>query len=401
MRHPSVKVVHGSERRPRSRGPGSILGAAPVLLLLGLAACGGGGGGGPVAEVAIVGLEAVTYVNGDITFSVAVTGGQPDSLELRRDGELFQVISGSSFTWDSTGAPEASYVFVARARRGDQVVDSTPRTVVVDRTAAEVSLEATPSATPMVLPGGSITLVATASDGNGVPRVDFLDGDTVIGSATSEPYELVVDAARGIHAYRARVVDLAGNVAASAADEVRVYERQTITLASEADLDGCIENHYEQPSFVRRFTAGSCTYTTSWVILHFFSFDRSVVPGALVEEATLRFYVNENAGTYPGAYLASVSYTRTDDAPPTAFTYPFETTVAEQTVPVAGVDFTASVRSVDVTALAQADVAEGRERSQFRLRSVSNGPSAIGGTLYFTEAGEATVPTLEMIVLAP
>ena len=85
-----------------------------------------------------MGLEATTYVNDSITFNIAVVGGEYDSLELRRDAELFQVLSEPTFTWDVSAAPEASYTFVARIRRSGQVFDSAPKVVVVDKTAPTV-----------------------------------------------------------------------------------------------------------------------------------------------------------------------------------------------------------------------------------------------------------------------
>ena len=67
-------------------------------------------------EVSITGLETTTYVNDKLTFNIAVTGGKADTLELRRNGELFQVVSGGSFVWDTQSTPEGTYTFVARAR---------------------------------------------------------------------------------------------------------------------------------------------------------------------------------------------------------------------------------------------------------------------------------------------
>lgn len=370
-----------------------------IVLVLGLclvlAAC---AGGTQSAEVAIVGLEATTYVNDSITFEVAVVGDAPDSLELRRDGVLFQVLSGATYTWDVSAVPEASYSFVARARRGDRTIDSLPRVVVVDRTPASMTLTVTPSATPMVLPGGVIAFAATAADSNGVPRVEFLDGDAKIGEDDEEPYELTVDATQGVHAYSARVVDAAGNVTLSETSTVPVYARQTLTLTSEAALDGCVSAGYEPGLFTRDFGGGSCTWTTSWSILHFFSFDRSVVPGALVEEAILRFDLYQAANFE--VFLAGVQYPRAEDAPPTSFIYPFVSTVPEVTIALDSGSSSAR-HAVDVTTLVQADVAEDRDRSQLRLRTQGQGPGALGGTVYFAEIADDSAPTLELKVLVP
>ena len=100
-------------------------------------------------EVSITGLETTTYVNDKLTFNIAVTGGKADTLELRRHGELFQVVSGGSFVWDTQSTPEGTYTFVARARSADKIVESSPR-LVVDRTPASLTFNAVPSAKPLV-----------------------------------------------------------------------------------------------------------------------------------------------------------------------------------------------------------------------------------------------------------
>lgn len=363
---------------------------------------------GPGAlEVAITGLEATTYVSGSLTFAVAVVGGTPDSLELRRDGELFRVLSGDSFTWDTAETPDGSYSFVARARLGGEVFDSAPKEVIVDHTPPAVTLEAAPSASPLVLPGG-VTLSATASDANGVIKLEFFDGATKLGEASTEPYELEVslsEAERGVHQYSARVVDRAGNTNQTPGQTVPAYVRETVTLTSEPALDGCVEYGYDLATFQRKFTDASCTFTTSYPILHFFSFDRSAFPdGTMVEAATLRFHLSD-VTAYEDAKLASVSYANADDAPPTSFTsYPYVSDEPEADVTLitaAGGYPLADRQRLEVSALVQADVEAGRSRSQFRLRSLNNGPGGLGGTLYLAEVGDDRVPTLEVQALVP
>lgn len=61
----------------------------------------------------------------------------------------------------------------------------------------------------------------------------------------------------------------------------------------------------------------------------------------------------------------------------------------------------ADTQSLDVGTLVQADVTAGRTHSQFRLRSLNNGPSGLGGTVYFAEAGGELIPTLELQMLVP
>lgn len=354
-------------------------------------------------EVAITGLEAVTYVNGSLTFNIAVVGGRPDSLELRRDGQLFQPISGSSFTWDISNTPEASYTFVVRARRGSQTFDSLPKQVVVDRTPPTVSLTATPSVTPLVLPG-SIALSATAGDTNGGVRLEFLNGTTKLGEDSVEPFglNLTLEAAqKSIYSLTAKAIDRAGNAAQTPIQTVGAYIRQTVTLTSEAALDGCIDNAYTGLARTYIFGATSCTYGTSYAILHFFSFDRSAYPGAQIERAALRFRL-QGVGAAAQSKLVSVNYVTTDAAPPISQTYPYTSSETEADVSLApGVSGLTDQQSLVVTAQVQADVQAGRTRSQLRFRTLNFGPSGLGGTIYFAEAGGSLAPTLELQMLVP
>jgi hypothetical protein len=270
-----------------------------------------------------------------------------------------------------------------------------------------VTLTVTPSAAPLVLPG-SVALAATAEDENGVARLELHDGATKLGEAAASPYALelpLAAGARGVRRYRARAVDLAGNAGETPEQAVVAYVRETVTLASEADLDGCVEYGYSLATHRRIFGEAACTFTTSYTILHFFSFDRAALPeGTLVEAATLRFALGD-ATAYEGAKLASVSYGNPDDAPPTAFeAYPYasaepEVDVSLMTAP--GGYPLADRQRLEVSALVQADLDAGRRRSQFRLRSLNNGPYGLGGSLYFAEVGDERAPTLELRVLTP
>src|SRR5690606_19253441 len=106
--------------------PAQLLALTTVMLAL--TAC---PGSGTPADVALVGLEPTTYVNDSITFTVAVVGGAYDSLELLRDGELFQVLEQPTYVWHVGAVTEGSYTFSARVRRAGVALDSAPKVVVV------------------------------------------------------------------------------------------------------------------------------------------------------------------------------------------------------------------------------------------------------------------------------
>jgi hypothetical protein len=80
-----------------------------------------------------------TYTRATLNVAASVSGGEPDLVQLLANGSLIGTMSGSPSTgytvaWDTTGFAETSYALTVRARRGDTVVTSAARTVVVDRT---------------------------------------------------------------------------------------------------------------------------------------------------------------------------------------------------------------------------------------------------------------------------
>src|SRR5262249_13829453 len=66
--------------------------------------------------------------------------------------------------------------------------------------------------------------------------VEFLDGTTVVGTATAEPYQVTVTiAAPGRHTLRARATDDTGATRTSAAVAIDVYGLPTVSLTAPAN----------------------------------------------------------------------------------------------------------------------------------------------------------------------
>ncbi len=85
--------------------------------------------------------DATVYTRGTVGVAVTVSGGTPDSVQLFASNVLLTTWTAApfSFAWDTTTAAEGTYNLRARARRGTLDVDSTTRTVVVDRTPPVIS----------------------------------------------------------------------------------------------------------------------------------------------------------------------------------------------------------------------------------------------------------------------
>ncbi len=99
-----------------------------------------------------------------------------------------------------------------------QETDTQPPTATLTSPAAGATLSKT------------VTLSATASDNFGVTQVEFYDGTTLLGTATSAPYSLSWDtrtAANGVHSLTARAYDAAGFTGTSPAVSVTLNNDTT------------------------------------------------------------------------------------------------------------------------------------------------------------------------------
>ncbi len=85
-------------------------------------------------------------------------------------------------------------------------------------------------------PATAITLTAQAVDlDNGIAQVQFLEGATVLGSATSAPFQVTLATlAQGTHVLTAKAFDSVGGTMLSAPITLRVNARPTITLTAPA-----------------------------------------------------------------------------------------------------------------------------------------------------------------------
>ncbi|NOK09464.1 Ig-like domain-containing protein [Corallococcus exercitus] len=178
----------------------------------------------------VVPTPGKAYTRGPLLLQFTVEGGAAEQVEILKDTTVLVKPTGSpySFTWDTTKEAEGTYQLSIRATRGGAVFTSTPRTVIVDRTAPTVAsfLPAKDAATVGVHDAIQVTfsepmnplsvtaeaVVLTTGAGQAIPKSAGLsaDGKTLTVtplSALSAPSTVQVDfaAAAGI------ITDLAGN----------------------------------------------------------------------------------------------------------------------------------------------------------------------------------------------
>jgi hypothetical protein len=117
-----------------------------------------------------------------------------------------------SVSWNTTGAAAGAHTLTAKAYDFAGLVGSSAEVqVIVDNTAPTVSITS-PTAT---FKPGIVQVTATASDSQPISRVEFYDGSTLIGTATTAPYSVSWDTTgfpSGSRTLSAKAYDAAGNM---------------------------------------------------------------------------------------------------------------------------------------------------------------------------------------------
>ena len=143
-----------------------------------------------------------------------------------------------SFTWMNVRAGHYRITATAIDNRGDRETSRPVEVIVTGTTTNQppvVSLTS-PSANQVVTAPGTITLAANASDADGsIAKVEFYQGTTLIGTATSAPYTATwSNIPVGSYQITAKATDNLGAVTTSAAVPIIVDAPPTAMLTSPA-----------------------------------------------------------------------------------------------------------------------------------------------------------------------
>jgi subtilisin family serine protease len=158
--------------------------------------------------------------NDQLGGTVTVTATAEDDFSVARvefyDGQTLVGTDTSepySASWNTTGAMEGAHTLTVKAYDSAGLVGTSAAvTVIVDNTAPTVAFSA-PAQSALLR--GTVQVTATASDNQAISRVEFYEGTTLLGTATTAPYAVSWDSTAspsGSLTLRAKAYDLAGNV---------------------------------------------------------------------------------------------------------------------------------------------------------------------------------------------
>ncbi|MES2538887.1 MAG: Ig-like domain-containing protein [Pseudomonadota bacterium] len=165
---------------------------------------------------------------------VADSDGSIAKVQFFNGSTLLATVTAPPYTHDWQGVARGTYTLRAKATDNLGVVTTSASVTVqvADNAAPAVNLTAPVDAATYPA-GAPIELAATATDTDGsVAKVEFFDGDTLLGTATQAPYTWRWSgAAAGSHGITARATDNAGSQATSAAITITVAANVAPTVS--------------------------------------------------------------------------------------------------------------------------------------------------------------------------
>src|SRR5262249_21140707 len=174
-----------------------------------------------------------------IVASATDPDGTISKVEFFINGALAATVTKPPYTFNWAPSATGSYALTAKATDDAGVATTTSNAinVTVNTNAVPAVSLVLPQAGQSFAAGGSMNLVATASDSDGgISRVDFYASSTLVGSAYSRPFAFLwTNVSAGSYSLTAKAVDDRGAVTASAAVSVTV---QNVALTITSPVNG-------------------------------------------------------------------------------------------------------------------------------------------------------------------
>ena len=272
-----------------------------------------------------------------VTAIASDTDGTVAKVEILNGATVLATLTSAPYTFTIPNAAAGTYVLTARATddKGG-VTTSTAVNVIVD-TPPAVTLAANP---PSGIAPATVTLTATATDADGIAKVEFLQGAAVIATLTAAPYTFTVNnLAVGSYSFSARATDSLGVTTTSSAVAVAVVANQAPTVsitapannatfvapatinitATAADADGTIAKVelYNNATLVATLTASPYTFSLTNVPVGSYALTAIATDNLGATTASSAVNVTVNANQPPSVTLTSPNNNAVFTAPAT------------------------------------------------------------------------------------
>ncbi|MBF6593402.1 MAG: hypothetical protein IVW51_03005 [Thermaceae bacterium] len=185
-------------------------------------------------------LTPLNGFTGSVSLSLVDSGGNPVSGITVSPSSLS--LSGSAVNQSLTvsvtsGVATNTYPLTLKATSGS-IIQTTPLSLkIIALPIVSLSASSTNVASP-----GSITLTATPASSVGIAKVEFYEGTTLLGTATTSPYTQSLSYTstnNGPHTYTAKAYDTLNNSSTSSPVSVSVSIAVSVLKVSAGDLQNC------------------------------------------------------------------------------------------------------------------------------------------------------------------
>ncbi len=177
----------------------------------------------------------------NVTANAADSDGTVAKVEFYQGATLIGTATAAPYAITWQNAPAGSYTITAKATddRG-ATTTSAPIQIVVD--APPTVTLTSPTANQVYVAPASVSVTANAADSDGtVAKVEFYQGNTLIGTATAAPYSITwANAPAGTYAITAKATDNQGATTTSAPIQIVVDAPPTVNLTSPTANQGYI-----------------------------------------------------------------------------------------------------------------------------------------------------------------
>src|SRR6185312_13822107 len=178
---------------------------------------------------------------GNAPANVVITAAAADShgvknVEFFKNGVSLGIDTTAPYSFSWNNVPTGTFNLTAKATDNlDAVTISAPVSVTVTNAPPSVSITAPAPNTAYTAPA-SITINATATDNEGVSRVEFFQNSIKLGEDTTAPYSFTwTNAGSGTYNLTARATDGQNETTTSSAVDITVNAPPSITLTSPAN----------------------------------------------------------------------------------------------------------------------------------------------------------------------
>ena len=185
--------------------------------------------------VALTSPASVVQAPGNVTLDASAgdSDGTVSKVDFYQGTTLLGTDTTSPYTFSVSSLPPGTHSFTAVATDERGATTTSAAAIVIVNAGPAVSLTAPTPGTVVQAPG-NILLSADATDTDGkVTKVDFFQGSTLIGTATTAPYTFPVsNLTAGIYSFTAAAADDRGGVTTSSATTVIVNAAPAANLTS-------------------------------------------------------------------------------------------------------------------------------------------------------------------------